>query len=169
MTRGQQIIEKIKTVFADVRKKYPQITDNDLDSQGAIFYMNGNDGTDFDWNANKNTSEFYMYHKNEIGFIKLYVNKGDTYTAYVYPNGEMSATEIIKGDLDTGDSLYLAALLYRKADRKYIYDKPIENIDFSYEPTMWEMKEMDGYIYCGDDDDYYYDDDEDDCCYGGED
>ena len=144
MTRGEQIIEKIKNVFEDIREKYPLITDEDLHSNGAIFYMNGNDGTDFDWDANDHTSEFYMYHENEIGFIKLYVNKGDTYTAYIYPNGEMSATETVRGNLDKGDSLYLAALLYRKADREYIYDAIIDEIDFSYEPSEFELIEMNG-------------------------
>ena len=147
MTRGQEIIEKIKGVFAEIREKYQFITDEDLLENGVIYYMNGNDGTDFDWNANGNTSEFYMYHKNEIGFIKLYVNKDDTYTAYVYPNGEMKAVETIKGDLDEGDSLYLAALLYRKADREYIYDDDITKIDFSYEPYESEMAEMNGVYY----------------------
>ena len=142
MTRGQQIVEKIKTVFADIREEYPLITDEDLHSNGAIFYMNGNDGTDFDWNANDHTSEFYMFHENEIGFIKLFVNKGDTYTAYVYPNGEMTAIETIRGGLDEGDSLYLAALLYRKADKEYIYDEIIDEIDFSYEPDEWELQEI---------------------------
>lgn len=144
MTRGQQIIEKIKNVFANIREKYPFIADEDLHENGAIFYMNGNDGTDFDWNANEHTSEFYIYHENEIGFIKLYVNKGDTYTAYVYPNGEMTAIETIRGGLDEGDSLYLAALLYSKADRKYIYDAIIDEIDFSYEPSEFELIEMNG-------------------------
>ena len=144
MTRGQMVIEKIKSVFAEIRKKYPLITDEDLYNNGAIFYMNGNDGTDFDWNANEHTSEFYMFHENEIGFIKLYVNKGDTYTAYVYPNGEMSAMETIRGDLDEGDSLYLAAILYRQADREYIYDANIDDIDFTYEPNEWELLEMNG-------------------------
>lgn len=158
MTRGQLIIEKIKTVFADIRKKYPFITDEDLHSNGAIFYMNGNDGTDFDWNANEHTSEFYMYHSNEIGFIKLYVNKGDTYTAYIYPNGEMSATETVRGNFDEGDSLYLAALLYRKADREYIYDAIVDEIDFSYEPSKWEMCEMNGEYETNDD--YWHKEDE---------
>lgn len=142
MTRGQQIIEKIKGVFSEIREKYSYITDEDLYSNGAIFYLNGNDGTDFDWNANDHTSEFYMLHENEIGFIKLYVNKGDTYTAYVYPNGEMSAVETIKGELGKGDSLYLATILYRKADKEYIYDEIIDEIDFSYEPKEWEMRDM---------------------------
>ena len=142
MARGQQIIEKIKSVFAEIREKYPLITDEDLLENGAIYYMNGNDGTDFDWNANGHTSEFYMYHSNEIGFIKLYVNNDDTYTAYVYPNGEMSAVETIKGDLSDVDGLYLAALLYRKADREYIYDEIIDEIDFSYDPKEWELQEM---------------------------
>ena len=98
-----------------------------------------------------------MYHENEIGFIKLYVNKGDTYTAYVYPNGEMSAIETIRGDLDEGDSLYLAALLYRKADREYIYDEIIDEIDFTYEPKEWELSEMRGYE---ENDDYWHEEDE---------
>lgn len=144
MTRGQNIIEKIKGVFTEIREKYPHITDEDLHSNGAIFYVNGNDGTDFDWSANEHTSEFYMFHENEIGFIKLFVNKGDTYTAYVYPNGEMTAIETIRGGLDEGDSLYLAALLYSKADRKYIYDAIIDEIDFSYEPSEFELIEMNG-------------------------
>lgn len=144
MTRGQEIIEKIKSVFAEIRGKYPFIADEDLHSNGAIYYMNGNDGTDFDWNANDRCCEFYMFHSNEVGFIKLCVNKGDTYTAYVYPNGEMSAIETVKGDLDEGDSLYLAALLYRKADREYIYDGNIDEIDFTYEPSEFELIEMNG-------------------------
>ena len=131
MTRGQEIIEKIKAVFAEIRAKYPQIKDEDLFGGGAIFYMNGNDGTDFDWNANGRCCEFYMYHKNEIGFIKLYVEVGDAYTAYVYPNGEMSAAEETKGRLGEGDSLYLATMLYEiKADREYIYDEDITMIDW---------------------------------------
>ena len=142
MTRGREIIEKIKSVFADIRKRCPLIADEDLRDNGAIFYMNGKDGTNYDWNVNEHTSEFYMYHKNEIGFIKLYVNKGDTYTAYVYPNGEMSAVATIRGDLDEGDSLFLTALLYRKADWEYIYDANIDEIDFSYEPKEWELQEM---------------------------
>ena len=144
MTRGQQIIEKIKGAFTEIREQYPFIMDEDLDKNGAIYYMNGNDGTDFDWNANDRCCEFYMFHSNEIGFIKLLVNKHDTYTAYVYPNGEMRATETIRGDLDEGDSLYLAALLYRKADKEYIYDAIIDKIDFSYEPSEFELKEMNG-------------------------
>ena len=136
------MLNQIVGIVNEIRKEYPVIG-NELD--GKIYYMNGNDGTDFDWNANDHTSEFYMYHENEIGFIKLYVNNDDTYTAYVYPNGEMRAVKTIKGDLEDGDSLYLAALLYRKADREYIYDAIIEEIDFAYEPREWELKEMNGY------------------------
>ena len=158
MTRGQQIIEKVKSVFVDIRNKYPLITDEDLHSNGAIFYMNGNDGTDFDWNANDRCCEFYMFHSNEIGFVKLFVNKGDTYTAYVYPNGEMNAMETVRGDLNEGDSLYLATLLYRKADREYIYDAVIDEIDFDYEPKSWELCEMDDEFETNDD--YWHEEDE---------
>lgn len=64
----------------------------------------------------------------------------------------MSATETVRGNLDEGDSLYLAALLYRKADREYIYDAIVDEIDFSYEPSKWEMCEMNN--------DYWHEEDE---------
>ena len=144
MTRGEQIIENIKGAFADIRKRYPLVTDEDLSEGGAIYYMNGNDGTFFDWHTNGNTCEFYMLHDNKVGFIKLYVNVDDTYTAYTYPNGEMCSVETISGDLNDGDALYLATILYRKADKDYTYDANINKIDFSYEPTVWELADMDG-------------------------
>ena len=142
MTRGQEIIKEVENFFAEIRAKYPNITDDMLDSQGAIYYMNGNDGTDFDWNANQRCCEFYMFHKNEMGFIKVNVCVGGDMEAYVYPNGEMKPAEELKSWIGKEDALYLATLLYEMADKKHIYDATITEIDFSYEPKEWELRSM---------------------------
>ena len=49
-TKGEKIMAKVISFFNEVRKCYKEITDDKLDSNGAIYYMNSNDGTNFDWN-----------------------------------------------------------------------------------------------------------------------
>lgn len=149
MARGQQIIEKIKTVFAEIRAKYQHITDEDLRSNGAIFYMNKCDGTCFEWTGRNHTGAFCIYHKNGFEFIRLYAYEEDAYTAFVFPDAERISlqnfrnTETIRGDLDKGDSFYLATILYNKADREHIRDANIDEIDFAYEPKECELLELD--------------------------
>lgn len=144
MTKGLGIKTKIQGIFAYIRNKYPHITDDDLFDGGAIFYMNGNDGTMFDWDMNGRTCEFYMFHKNEIGFIKVYVNSDDTYTAHIYPKGEISAADTLHGKLADCDSAYLAALLDDVADKNDVWDVDIDHLDFSHVPDEVKVERMRG-------------------------
>lgn len=123
--------------------------------------MNGNDGTDFDWNCNERLCEFFMFYKStEMGFIKVYVNNNDTLSGYIYKEDykygdEPTKLKVVK--IPNGIALYMAALMYEMADRKTLYDKPISEIDFDYEPSEWEIDEMGG---CEDDEEevtYRYD------------
>ena len=172
MTRGKQIEEKIRQYFKTAREKMPEITDEMLCNENGeyIYYMNGNDGTDFDWIANGNCCEFFMFFKStEMGFIKVYVNNDDTISGYMYKENYKWGDDAIyldKGYLSEGDSLYLAALLYMMADRKRIYDKAINQIDFEYNPSEYEMADINGEKESEDDDDIWdaewFDDDDDD-------
>lgn len=75
MKNGKTLIDKVMKVIEDTRKKYPQITDDMLYGRGAIYYMNGNDGTFFDWTVNDRCCEFFVFYRStELGFIKLFVN-----------------------------------------------------------------------------------------------
>lgn len=51
-------------------------------------------------------------------------------------------TKIIRGTFDEGDSLYLATILYKKADKENIRDANIVEIDIFYEPNEWELSKM---------------------------
>lgn len=131
MTTARQVINTVIRYFDDIRKQYPDITNDMLDTNGAIHYMNGNDGTDFDWDVNDRLCEFYVFHKNEYGFIKVLVSKNGEMSAYVYlDNGFASAIEVEPRYLCADDVEDLCKVLYRNADCKSIWDEPIDNIDF---------------------------------------
>lgn len=131
MTTARQVINEVIRYFDDIRKQYPDITNDMLDTNGAIHYMNGNDGTDFDWDVNDRLCEFYVFHKNEYGFIKVLVSKNGEMSAYVYlDNGFASAIEVEPRYLYADDVEDLCKVLYRNADCESIWDEPIDNIDF---------------------------------------
>ena len=61
---GLEFKREIERIFKVARKMYPSITDDMLCNNGAIYYMNGNDSTEFDWNMNDRLCEFFVFHKN---------------------------------------------------------------------------------------------------------
>lgn len=131
MTRAEQLKEKIVQIFEETRRLYPSITDDMLCDNGAIYYMNGNDGTDFDWNCNHRLCEFFIFHnkeKGEIGFIKLVISDNDTYRVEVYPSGEMTPKQKLKGNLKEGDALFLYNLFVQLADNEDKFDCQLNQI-----------------------------------------
>lgn len=48
-----------------------------------------------------------------------------------------------KKTLNEGDSLYLASLMSKIADNKYLYDKPISKFDMNYKITPSEYLKYD--------------------------
>ncbi len=55
----QQVLDYIKS---SIRDRFSEITDSMLIENGTIFYMNGNDGTNFDFDMNDRTCEFVNMH-----------------------------------------------------------------------------------------------------------
>ena len=140
MTRTERIIKNIKEYIAHARKRFPEITDDMLyteDTTEFIFYMNGNDGTHFDYFVNSRLCEFCVFYKETgMGFIKVFVNANDPVTGYIYPdNGEGDAITLDKVMLKHYDALYLATFLNKQADCKKIYDKPIDKINLKHRIT----------------------------------
>ena len=116
------MLKQIVDIMEEVRSEYP-IIGNELD--GKIYYMNGNDGTDFDWNCNGRTCEFMVFHENEMGYIKLTVNKDNSVNVYVYQDGGMMPTAERVMFYDE-NPIELANLLYRVFDMHGLWDESIE-------------------------------------------
>ena len=53
--------------FIDEIIDIEKINREDLYNNGAVHYMNGNDGTDFDLQCNGHSCEFYVFWKDESG------------------------------------------------------------------------------------------------------
>ena len=89
---GLEFKREIERIFKVARKMCPNITNDMLYNNGAIYYMNGNDGTEFDWNMNNRLCEFLVFHKNEMGFIKAFVNMDNSIDMYIFEDGGMKPT-----------------------------------------------------------------------------
>lgn len=117
------MLNQIVNIINEVREEYP-IIGNELD--GKIYYMNGNDGTAFDWNCNERVCEFMVFHENEMGYIKLMVYSDNLITIYVYVDGGMHPTKELERHYDK-NPLELANFLYRTFDANNLWDEPIED------------------------------------------
>ena len=116
------MLNQIVNIINEVRKEYP-IIGNEFD--GKIYYMNGNDGTDFDWKCNERICEFMVFHENEMGYIKLMLYKDGEITVYVYADGGMHPTNELEKRY-IGDTLEFANFLYRTFDMNGLWDESIE-------------------------------------------
>lgn len=117
------MLKQIVDVVNEIKKEYP-IIGNELD--GKIYYMNGNDGTDFDWKCNERVCEFMVFHENEMGYIKLMVYNDSLIRIYVYADGGMHPTKELERHYYK-NPLELANFLYRTFDMDDLYDEPIED------------------------------------------
>jgi len=135
---GYKFKEQIERVINIAREKYPSITNDMLYANGSIYYMNGNDGTDFDWNYNNRLCEFYVFHKNEMGFIKVCVNRNNSINVYIYEDGGIESTYKFKEELKELESEDFAIIMNRIADKENLWDQPIDKLDWNIDMTkMW--------------------------------
>ena len=129
--KGYEFKKEVERIFEMARKVCPDVTDEMLDDNGAIYYMNGNEGTPFDWKVNGRLCEFFIYHKNEAGFIKTYIHKDNTFLVYVYEDGGQKPThEAIKGVLQTVEASSFAEVMNCIADARGLYNMPINELDW---------------------------------------
>lgn len=133
------MLNQIVDVMNEIRKEYP-IIGNELD--GKIYYMNGNDGTDFDWKCNERVCEFMVFHENEMGYIKLMLYKDGEITVYVYRDGGMHPTDTIENIRYKGNTKAFAIHLYEVFDDNDLYDEAIEDYmdvkTYGYHAYMFE-------------------------------
>lgn len=71
----------IKDLFDEVidgkREGVPAINRENLYENGAIFYENGDNGTDYEYRVNQKTCDFRVYYEDGTPYIKCYQNAYD--------------------------------------------------------------------------------------------
>lgn len=128
------ILNKIKGIVeSNIELYLPDVKNTELENGGAVYYMNGKDGTEFDWYVNDKIPPFMVFYndKDNLGAIKLLLYNDGRIEVYIY--GEKGKKLIKKVDthLDVNetDIFELAVILRNEADDKRIWGGDIERIN----------------------------------------
>lgn len=126
----------------------PHVKNSELEDGGAVFYMNGQNGTEFDWYVNGRLPYFMVFYgdKDNLGAVKLALYNTGEAQVYLYGEKGKKLVKAEKEHLDIGqtDMLKLAAALTREADDKKIWDSAIDRIHVDIEIADDELRE-----FCG--------------------
>ena len=128
-----RILAQIRQTMADAAAEFlGEDYPGSMEDQGAVFYMNGKNGTEFDWFVNDRLPSFMMFYDDEekLGAVKAMVYKDGTLTLYVYGDRGKSLLQELFGkqDLQEEDLLSLTVLLRRTCDDRRVWDEDIEKI-----------------------------------------
>lgn len=142
-----KILFEIKKIMIECIEKYiPDTSFGDLEDNGAIFYMNGKNGTEFDWYVNEKISDFMMFYndKNNMGAVKTTLYNNGALLIYVYEERGKTLIQEITSYIDVTEDevLSLAIVLRNEADDKRIWDESIEKIGTDSEPDTAKIKEF---------------------------
>ena len=59
-----EILNEIRRLIRESRTMYlPHVKAEALEENGAVYYMNGKNGTEFDWYVNGKVSDFFVFYK----------------------------------------------------------------------------------------------------------
>lgn len=147
---GSNVEVKINEYIVFVMSMINNLIDNQfkcdrskLKNNGEIFYLNGQNGTKFDWNINEHLSPFYCFYKSGKGAIKFIINKDGTAVAYYYNNGEDKPCRNIQTEFSEKTAKDIAVLMYAIADSKALFDQPISNLEYTYVCVSDDMDKFD--------------------------
>ena len=134
-----QILEQIEQKMrACLQKVLPHVEASDLEKAGAIFYMNGKNGTAFDWFVNEHFPCFFIFYNDaeNLGAVKALLDPDGALTVYVYGDkghGEpICFEEHIEASAD--ECLDLAVSLTENADNRRIWDADIRTLNTDGKP-----------------------------------
>ena len=116
-----------------ISKYLPDVKPEDLEENGKIYYMNGKNGTEFDWYVNDKISDMMVFYndKDNLGAVKLTVYNNGCVLIYVYGDKGNKLVQEIKTAIDINENeiFELAVILRNEADDKRVWDSDIEKIN----------------------------------------
>ena len=142
-----KILDEVKRIINEWISQYlPEVKPSDLEENGMVYYMNGQNGTEFDWHVNEHLPYFMVFYNDEqnLGAAKLSVSKDGQVKLYIYGNqGKKLVKEIdTQIEVTSDELLKLAIVLKNEADDKKIWDASIEKINSDIEPSAEQKQEF---------------------------
>lgn len=137
------IIQKIESLINENITVYlPDIKRENLEGNGSIYYMNGKNGTEFDWFVNNKVSDFFVFYNDaeNMGAVKLNLYCDGDVILYIYDDNGHHLKEEINASIEVSseDLVKLVVLLKTTMDDQLIWDAEINRIDttLTVTPTM---------------------------------
>ena len=128
---GYEFKREIERIFRVARNMCPNITDAMLDANGAIH-----------WNCNNRLCEFFIFYKNEVGFIKANINSDNTINVYIYESDDvMQPTYNFTEEMENLKASDFAKIMNYIADDNQLWDKPIDKLNWDVD--VMECDEID--------------------------
>ena len=134
------LLKKIESIMQENRRIHlPEVEDSQLEEGGGIYYMNGRNGTHFDWFVNRSLPNFMMFYDDEsnLGALKLALFTNGEIIIYVYKDFGKTLDREIRMELDVSDQELwrLVTLLNNQADRLSLWDVNIHILNTDVDIT----------------------------------
>ena len=126
---AEEMIEKIID-YVDEKIDDFKVDRKSLVDSGGIFYMNGNDGTMFDYEENDRLCEFEVFYSStNYCFLKMFIGSNGEFLVYIYDEIEKNKyTEFRSFELNEEEVEELAYFMYDNFDKHRKWDQNIEEV-----------------------------------------
>ena len=133
-----RILNEIKEIIKQNITEYlPDVRPCDLEDGGTVYYMNGKNGTEFDWYVNEHLPSFMVFYNDEqnLGAVSLSIYTDGGILLYIYGDKGNKIIKEIKTSIEvTENELFnLAVILKSEADDKKVWDSSIDRINTDVE------------------------------------
>lgn len=127
------ILDEIKIMMEQSREQYlPQVKSGDLEENGAIYFMNSRDGTEFEWYVNNKLPPFMMFYDDDakMGAVKLLLYRDGTVQVFVYDNAGKNMCKEVRTRIECEEEklLNLAVLLRYQAEDSGKWNANMESL-----------------------------------------
>lgn len=133
-----RILNEIKEIIKQNLNEYlPEVKPSDLEENGTVYYMNGKNGTEFDWYVNESLPSFMVFYNDEqnLGAAKLSIYTDGVVELYIYGDKGNKIIKEVQTSIEVAENelFNLAVILKNEADDKEIWDGSIDKINTNVE------------------------------------
>lgn len=142
-----KVLSEIKEIINKSISEYlPDVQSCDLEEKGNVYYMNGKNGTEFDWYVNEHISDFMVFYNDEtnLGAVKFTLYTDGKILIHIYGDKGSTIVQRIETSINIAEQemLNLAVILKKAADDKRIFDKGIDKIDSDIKVSADDITEF---------------------------
>ena len=149
-----RILNEIKEIIKQNINEYlPEVKTSDLEENGTVYYMNGKNGTEFDWYVNEHLPSFMVFYNDEhnLGAVKLSIYTDGEAVLYIYGDKGNKVVKEVKTSIEVAENelFNLAVILKNEADDKRVWNANIDKINTDVEindEKITEFQESEKYM-----------------------